>query len=235
MLKQVRVAIGLGVILSLGSALFLWIKPQGIGRVPEENARNVAHFEPLPRGAMRAAAFSIHAYERDTQAYLSQVVPGRAFQVQSPRPGLASIQAVSSLVPTVRALGNVELRRQGKPGDDQRQPNTDLGLREPPHQRRHRFRPRRRHLQIRRPGTTRQQNNQRHDHAVHPRWRPSHRGISERRPPASLRLRHVYRRALGATGLNRHPVLPSESTLLRDGRDESSWANGRAVRLHTVR
>jgi len=109
MLKQVRVAIGLGVILSLGSALFLWIKPQGIGRVPEENARNVAHFEPLPRGAMRAAAFSIHAYERDTQAYLSQVVPGRAFQVQSPRPGLASIQAVSSLVPTVRALGNVEL------------------------------------------------------------------------------------------------------------------------------
>jgi len=69
----------------------------------------VARFAPAREGSMPTPPFSADAFARDREAYLSQVVPGRAFQVLSPRPGLGALQPASPLSPVVKPLGKVEL------------------------------------------------------------------------------------------------------------------------------
>lgn len=72
-------------------------------------ALSVARFEPVPEGALAISEFSREDYNRDPAAYLAQVVPGRAFQVLSPRPDLPAITSAVAFRQTVEPLGSVDL------------------------------------------------------------------------------------------------------------------------------
>lgn len=72
-------------------------------------ALSVARFQPVPEGALAIPKFSREDYDRDPPAYLAQVVPGRAFQVLSPRPGLPAITSAVAFRQTVEPLGSVDL------------------------------------------------------------------------------------------------------------------------------
>ncbi|GEM_PF-719851 len=75
----------------------------------------VARFAPAQKPSMPTPQFSAEAFARDRQAYLSDVVPGRAFQVLSPRPGLGTLQPASPLSPVVKPLGSVDLAVKAPP------------------------------------------------------------------------------------------------------------------------
>jgi len=66
-------------------------------------------FKPSQRPVMATPSYSEEVYLKDPARYLSDVVPGRAFQVLSAAPGLAGIQPASPLSPVVKALESVQL------------------------------------------------------------------------------------------------------------------------------
>ncbi len=66
-------------------------------------------FTPSQRPVMGTPSYSEEGYQKDRTRYLSNVVPGRAFQVLGAAPGLTGIQPASPLSPVVEALESVQL------------------------------------------------------------------------------------------------------------------------------
>jgi hypothetical protein len=75
----------------------------------------VPRYEPRENEALAGEEFSLTRYEQDRAAYLSAVVPGRAFRYLDPKPGVIAIRAASELDREIEVEQSVDLAVQALP------------------------------------------------------------------------------------------------------------------------